>query len=100
MDQGVREPSPKRSVRQPAQPRGVREFARRAPSRERYDSGQHGRGFESRRDRGPRFARRGDRSPPKRHGVVDVANPTVEQMTRHWFSTHPSVEASARVTRP
>src|SRR5579883_2342167 len=100
-DQGVREPSPKRSVRQPAQPRGVREFARHAPSRERYDLGQHGRGFESRRDDRPRFAGRGDRrSPRRRGGSVDIANPTVEQMARHWFYTHPSVEASVRVTRP
>ena len=71
-------------MRQPTQPRGVREFARRAPSHERYDSGQHGRGFESQRNDGPRFAHRGDHRPPRRRGGgVDVANPTVEQMAQH-----------------
>src|SRR5579859_2201405 len=97
-DHGIHEPSPRGSVRQPAQPRRVSESARRAPSCEKSDSRQHGHGFESRRDSGPRFVHRGDRSPPKRRGVVDVTNPTVEQMTRHWFSTHPSVEPSAPFT--
>src|SRR5579859_5553351 len=98
MYQGVHEPLPRGRVRQPAQPRRVREPARRAPGRDPYDSGQLGLGFESRRG-APRFAHRGDRRPPRRQsggGVMDAANPTVEQMARHWFSTHfpnPSVEA-------
>ena len=82
----------------------MREDARRAPDRDQYDARQHGRGFrtQSQRYSGPRFARRGDRCPPMRRGGVDLANPTVEQMTRHWFASHfanPSVEAFAHSSR-
>jgi hypothetical protein len=98
----VHEPFHRGSMRQAAQPRGVCGFARRAPSRDQYDLGQHGRDFESQRYSGPCFPHRGDCRPPMRRGRVDVANPIVEQMARHWFSTHfanPSVEAFAHSPR-
>ena len=89
--------------------RGV--FAGRSPSRGQYEFGRDGRSFVSQRRYGPRLPFRGDRSPPARHEKVqrggsfgmrdrmDVANPTFEQMARHWFNSfcsNPSVESFAQ----
>ena len=53
----------------------------------------------------PPFGFGGDRRPFERremgygmHGMIDYANPSVEQMTRHWFASHfsnPSVGSFA-----
>ena len=66
-------------------------FAGRAPGRTQYGYGPRDRGFggcydapRSRRDRG--------------YALPDFANPSVEQMARHWFASHfanPSVETFA-----
>jgi hypothetical protein len=89
-----------------------------------HDQYEFGRGhsFESQRGYGPRFPFCGTRTPPLRrewfsHGDsrfdrfdrmdrsfdsrsrIDVANPTFEEMARHWFDTfgtNPSVESFAR----
>ena len=87
------------------------EFAGRSPPRDQYEFGR-GRSFESQRGYGPRFPFRGTRTPPvrrewfshggssfDRRGRMDVANPTFEEMARHWFDTfgtNPSVESFAR----
>jgi hypothetical protein len=83
-------------------------FARRSPPRDQYECGR-GRSFESQRGYEPRFPLRGARTPPVRHEVIsrgghsfgrmNFANPTFEQMARHWFDSfcaNPSVEWSAR----
>ena len=83
------------------------EFAGRSPPHGRYEARRDGRSLESQRHYGPRFPRRGARSPPmrlertppfrgeriptlRRESVsrscligCDVANPTFEQMARH-----------------
>jgi hypothetical protein len=97
------------------------EFTRRSPPRDQYEFGR-GRSFESQRGYGPWFPYHGSRTPPVRrewfsHGGsrfdrfdrmdrsfdrrsrIDVANPTFEEMARHWFhtfGTNPSVESFAR----
>jgi hypothetical protein len=97
------------------------EFAGRSPPRDQYEFGR-GRSFESQRGYGPRFPFRGTCTPPvrrqwfshggsrfdrfdrmdrsfDRRGRMDVANPTFEEMARHWFHTfgsNPSVESFAR----
>jgi hypothetical protein len=97
------------------------EFPGRSPPRDQYEFGR-GHNFESQRGYGPHFPFRGTRTPPVRrewfsHGgsrfdrfdrmdrSVDrrsrmyVANPTFEEMARHWFDTvgtNPSVESFAR----
>jgi hypothetical protein len=94
------------------------EFAGRSPPRNQYEFGR-GRSFESQKGYGPRFPFRGTRTPPMRqewsshggsrfdmishcidrHGRMNVANPTFEEMARHWFATfgtNPSVESFAR----
>lgn len=61
------------------------------------------RGFEARREFGPRFPPRGARGPFVRRERVpqrdaDFANPSFEQMARHWFNlfcANPSVESFA-----
>jgi hypothetical protein len=82
------------------------EFARRSPPCNQYEFGR-GRNFESQRGYEPRFPFRGTRTPPvgqewsshggsrfdrmnrciDRHGRMNVANPTFEEMARHWFAT-------------
>jgi hypothetical protein len=86
-------------------------FARRFPPRGQYGDGRN-RSFELERRDGPRFSFRGFGPPPVREGwfprggvrggsfrrkdVLDCANPTFEQMARHWFysfGTNPSAES-------
>jgi hypothetical protein len=100
---------------------GGAEFAERSPSRDQYEFGR-GRSFESLRGYGPWSFFRGTRTPPvrrewfshggsrfdrvdrmdrifDRHGRMSVANPTFEEMARHWFNTfgtNPIVESFAR----
>ena len=86
-------------------------FAGRSPSRGQYEFGRDGCSFVSQRGYGPRLPFRGDRTPPARREKVqrggsfgmrdrmDVANPTFEQMARHWFNSfcsNPSVESFAQ----
>jgi hypothetical protein len=88
------------------------QFARHSPSRAQYGDGRS-RSFEMERRDDPRFSFCGFGPPPGRegwfphsgyHGGVhggsfgrmDVANPTFEEMARHWFhtfGTNPSVES-------
>ena len=86
--------------------RGVpasREFARRPPARGQFGSGRFDRSFEARRESRPRFPPRGARGPMVRdervsRGSADFANPSFEQMARHWFNSfcaNPSVESFA-----
>ena len=83
------------------------EFARRPPFRGQSGGGRYDRRFEARREFRPRFSPRGARVPPVRRervpwmdrDRVDFANPSFEQMARHWFDsfcTNPSVETFAR----
>ena len=64
------------------------------------------RSFESQRNYGSRFPPRGartplkrrERVPPMRRDRMDFANPSFEQMARHWFDSfcaNPSVESFA-----
>lgn len=82
------------------------EFARRPPFHGQFGGGRFDRSFEARRDPRPRFPLRGARVPPVRRervppmgsGRVDFANPSFEQMARHWFNSfcaNPSVESFA-----
>jgi hypothetical protein len=94
------------------------EFVGRSPPRDQYEFGR-GRNFESQRGYGPCFSYHGSRTPAMgrewfshggskfdmmdrsfdRHGRIDVANPTFEEMARHWFhtfGTNPNVESFAR----
>jgi hypothetical protein len=71
---------------------GSGEFAGRSFARGQYEYGGNDRNFRSQRSYGPRSPLRGTRSPPRGHvGVpprrdgMDFANPTLEQMARHWF---------------
>jgi hypothetical protein len=83
-------------------------FVERSPSRDQYEFGR-GRNFESQGDYRPCFPFHGARTPPVRREVIsrgghnfdrmDFANPTFEQMARHWFDSfcaNPSVESVAR----
>jgi hypothetical protein len=94
------------------------EFAGRSPPRSQYEFGRD-RNFESQKGYGPRFPFCGTHTSPMRqgwsshggskfdrmdryidrHGRMNVANPTFEEMARHWFATfgtNPSVESFAR----
>jgi hypothetical protein len=94
------------------------EFAGHSPPRDQYEFGR-GRSFESQRGYRPFFSYHGSRTPPMRRewfshggsrfdrmdrsfdrrGRIGVANPTFEEMARHWFhtfGTNPSVESFAR----
>ena len=76
--------------------RGV--FAGRAPSHDQYEFRSNSRSFGSQRDYRPRFPPRGARIPHRRQDRVDFANPSFEQMARHWFDSfcaNPSVESFA-----
>jgi hypothetical protein len=91
------------------------QFARRSPPRAQYRDGRS-RSFEMERRNGPQSSFCGFGRPLVREGwfphsgyhggvrggsfgrrdVLDCANPTLEQMTRHWFysfSTNPSAES-------
>jgi hypothetical protein len=78
-------------------------FAGRSFARGQYEYGGNDRSFRSQRSYGPRSPLRGTPSPPRGHvGVpprsdrMDFANPTFEQMARHWFvlfCTNPSAES-------
>jgi hypothetical protein len=84
---------------------GRGEFARRSFARGQYEYGGNDRSFRSQRSYGPWSPLRDTRSPPRgRVGVpprrdrMDFANPTFEQMARHWFDlfcTNPSAESFA-----
>ena len=75
-------------------------FAGRAPGRFQYGYGPRDRGFGGGYD-APRFPRGGGRQPRGRRDrgqAFDLANPSVEQIARHWFASHfanPSVETFA-----
>jgi hypothetical protein len=84
------------------------EFARRSPSRGRYEFGR-GRIFGSQRDYGPHFPLRGASTPPAIREVfprgghsfdrMDFANLNFEQLAQHWFNSfcaNPSVASVAR----
>jgi hypothetical protein len=89
----------------------VGQFARRSPPRAQYGNGRS-RSFELERRDGPRVSFRVFGPPPAREGWfprggvrrcsfgmkdgLDCANPTFEQMARHWFypfGTNPSAES-------
>jgi hypothetical protein len=80
-------------------------FAGRSFARGQYEYGGNDRSFRSHRSYGPRSPLRGTRSPPRgrvgvppRRDSMDFANPTVQQMARHWFDsfcTNPSAESFA-----
>jgi hypothetical protein len=84
---------------------GRGEFAGRSFARGQYEYGGNDRSFRSQRSYGPRSPLRGMHSPPRgRVGVpprrdrMYFANPTFEQMARHWFDsfcTNPSAESFA-----
>ena len=76
-------------------------FAGRDPGHPQYGYGPRDRGFGGGYD-APRFPRDGGRQPRGRrdrgYAFTDFANPSVEQMARHWFASHfanPSVETFA-----
>ena len=76
-------------------------FAGRAPSRPQYGYGPRDRGLGGGYD-APCFPRGGVRQSRGRrdegYALPSFANPSVEQMTRHWFASHfanPSVETFA-----
>ena len=75
-------------------------FAGRAPGRPQYGYGPWDRGFGGFYN-APRFPCGGGRQPRGRRDrghAFDLANPSVEQMARHWFASHftnPSVETFA-----
>jgi hypothetical protein len=94
------------------------QFARRSPSRARYGD-ERSRSFDMERRDDPRFSFRGFGPPPGREGwfprsgyrggvrggsfdrrdALQCANPTFEQMPRHWFysfGTNPSAESFVR----
>ena len=65
-------------------------FAGRAPGHLQYGYGSRDRGFGGGYD-APRFPRGGVRQPRGRRDrghAFDLANPSVEQMARHWFASH------------
>ena len=75
------------------------------PRRSFNDLGPYHRGLERDGFGVPPFGVGSDRRPFERremgyglHGMIDYANPSVEQMTRHWFASHftnPSVGSFA-----
>jgi hypothetical protein len=81
------------------------EFDGRSFARLQYEYGGNDRSFRSQRSYGPRSPLHGTSSPPRgRVGVpprrdrMDFANPTFEQMVRHWFDlfcTNPSAKSFA-----
>ena len=82
------------------------DFARRSPPHGQYEARMNNRSFEYQWNYGSRFPPRGTRIPPRRRervprmssGKVDYANPSFEQMARHWFDSfcaNPSVESFA-----
>ena len=97
------------------------EFAGRSPPHGRYEARRHGCSFESLRHYGPCFPPRGAHSPPTRlertppfrseripplrresfgrSGLIgcDFANPTFEQMARHWFDSFCANPVSSRL---
>jgi hypothetical protein len=84
---------------------GCGEFAGHSFARGQYEYGGISRSFRSQRSYGPRSPLRGTRSPPRgrvgfppKRDRMDFANPTFEQMARHWFDsfcTNPSAESFA-----
>jgi hypothetical protein len=82
---------------------GRGEFAGRSSSHGQYEYVGNDHSFRSQKSYGPRSSLRGTRSPPRgRVGVpprrdrMDLANPTFDQMARHWFDlfcTNPSAES-------
>jgi hypothetical protein len=83
-------------------------FAGRSPPRGRYEFGR-GRNFGSQRGYRPHFPLGGARTPPVRREVIppgghsfdrmDIANPSFEQLARHWFDSlcaNPSVASLTR----
>jgi hypothetical protein len=84
---------------------GGGEFARRSCARGQYEYVGNDRNFRSQRSYKPRSPLRGTRRPPRgrvgvppRRDMTDFANPTFEQMARHWFDsfcTNPSAETFA-----
>jgi hypothetical protein len=73
---------------------GRGEFAGRSFARGQYEYGGNDRSFRSQRSYGARSSLLGTHSPPRgRVGVpprsdrMDFANPTFEQMARHWFDS-------------
>jgi hypothetical protein len=84
---------------------GRAEFAGRSSARGQYKYGGNDRCFRSQRSYGIRSPLRVTRSPPRgcvgvppRSDRMDFANPTFEQMARHWFDsfcTNPNAESFA-----
>jgi hypothetical protein len=84
---------------------GHGEFAGRSFTRGQYEYGGNDRSFRYQRSYGPRSPLCSTHSPPRgRVGVpprrdrMDLANPTFEQMARHWFDlfcTNPNAESFA-----
>jgi hypothetical protein len=84
---------------------GCGDFARHSFARGQYEYGGNDHSFRSQRSYGPRSSLRGTCSPPRRRvgvpprrDMIDFANPTFEQMARHWFDlfcTNPSAESFA-----
>jgi hypothetical protein len=89
-------------------------LSRRSPPRAKHGNGRS-RSFELERRDGPQFSFLGFGPPPVREGwfprggvrggsfgrkhILDCANPTFEQMARHWFysfGTNPSAESFVR----
>ena len=71
-------------------------FAGRTPGRPQYGYGPRDRDFGGGYN-APRFPRDGGRR-DMGYAFIDFANPSVEQMARHWFASHfanPSVETFA-----
>jgi hypothetical protein len=73
---------------------GRGEFAGRSFARGQYEYGGNDHSFRCQRSYEPRSPLRGAHSPPRGHvGVpprrdrMDFANPTFEQMARHWFDS-------------
>jgi hypothetical protein len=73
---------------------GRGEFVGRFFACGQYEYGGNDRSFRSLRSYGPRSPLRGTRSPlrgrvgvPSRRDRMDFANPTFEQMARHWFDS-------------
>jgi hypothetical protein len=83
-------------------------FAGRSPPRGQYEFGR-GHSFGSQRGYEPRFPLHGTRTPPARREVfsrgghsfdrMDFANPTFEQLTRHWFDPFCAIPSAASVAR-
>jgi hypothetical protein len=84
---------------------GRGEFAGRSFAHGQYEYGGNDRNFRSQWSYEPRSPLCGTRTPPRgragvppRRDMMDFANPTFEQMVRHWFysfCTNPNVESFA-----